>query len=227
MIRQVKALTDKPVAVITNGSLLYLAGVREELSAADAVLPSLDAGNAELYRRINRPHPDCTFERLVEGLTSFRGEYHGKLWVEVMLLRGLNDSESALREIAALLKGIKPDEVHINLPERPPAETWVLPADEESLLTSQAILGEIAHVVHPAGGKFDLSGYENVVDAIVSIITRHPMREDVLRQALGKWGQEQVNEALEKLASSGQAQVVERLGHRFWSASSAHYPDKA
>ena len=68
MIRQVKARTEIPVAVITNGSLLHRPDVREELATADAVLPSLDAGNADLYRCINRPHPQITFERLVEGI---------------------------------------------------------------------------------------------------------------------------------------------------------------
>lgn len=60
MIRQIKALTPIPVAVITNGSLLYQPEVREELIAADAVLPTLDAGNGQLYCAINRPHPFLT-----------------------------------------------------------------------------------------------------------------------------------------------------------------------
>jgi len=126
LIRKVKELTSAtttftpqgrlPVAVITNGAILYLPEVREELAVADAVLPTLDAGNARLYRKINRPHPDITFERLVDGLIAFRKEYQGLLWVEVMLVRGLNDSEEALREIVAALERIRPDEVHINLP---------------------------------------------------------------------------------------------------------------
>jgi wyosine [tRNA(Phe)-imidazoG37] synthetase (radical SAM superfamily) len=234
LIQKVKELTDTstgsthrlPVAVITNGSLFYLPEVRKELAAADAVLPSLDAGNARLYRKINRPHPDITFERLVDGLVAFRKEYQGLLWVEVMLVRGLNDSEEALREIVAALERIRPDEVHINLPTRPPVETWVQPPDEEGLMRALAILGKIARVVHPAEGSFDLAGSENVVDAIVSIITRHPMHEDELRRALEKWKPGQVDEALEELASSGQAQVVERYGARFWSASPARYPEK-
>ena len=45
LIRQVKGVADLPVAVITNGALLYLPEMRTELAAADAVLPSLDAGN--------------------------------------------------------------------------------------------------------------------------------------------------------------------------------------
>ncbi len=144
LIRQVKTLTDLPVAVITNGSLLYLPEVRRELSAADAVLPTLDAGNAQLYRKINRPWSELTFERLLDGLTAFRQVYHGKLWLEVMLVKGLNDTEDALCGIAVALQCIEPDQVHINLPIRPPAEPWVQPPDETGLMRATAILGDIA-----------------------------------------------------------------------------------
>jgi wyosine [tRNA(Phe)-imidazoG37] synthetase (radical SAM superfamily) len=184
LIRRVKDLTNLPIAVITNGSLLYLPEMRDELLPADAVLPSLDAGNASLYRKINRPHSEVSFTRLVEGLTAFRKEYQGKLWIEVMLVSGLNDTEEALREIAAVLNRIQPDEVHLLQPTRPPAETWVQPSDEEGLFRAQAILGKIARVIHPASGSFDLSGSESLVDAIVGVITRHPMREDELLETL-------------------------------------------
>jgi wyosine [tRNA(Phe)-imidazoG37] synthetase (radical SAM superfamily) len=227
LIRRIKLLTDKPVAVITNGSLLYLPEVREALVVADAVLPTLDAGTAALYRKINRPHSECTFERLVDGLIAFRAEYPGKLWVEVMLVRGLNDSSQALEDIAKVLQRVKPNAVHINLPTRPPAETWVQPPDDEGLMRAISILGSTAEVVHPAEGDFDLSGYENILDAIVGIITRHPMRQDELERSLRRWSPDDVNHALEDLKTSGQAQIVERLGVRFWSAAPSRYPDDA
>jgi len=84
LIRQVQAMTELPVAVITNGALLYRPEVRQELMAADAVMPTVDAGTADLYRRINRPHPEATFERLVDGLVAFSNAYRGKLWPEVI-----------------------------------------------------------------------------------------------------------------------------------------------
>jgi len=226
LIRQVKSMTVLPVAVITNGSLLYLPEVRQELSAADAVLPSLDAGTASLYRMINRPHPELTFERLVEGLVAFREEYCGKLWVEVMLVRGLNDTPQVLWDIAKVLQKIRPDAVHINLPTRPPAETWVQIPSEESLMQAMAILGNIAEVVHPAEGSFDLSGYDNPIDAVIGIITRHPMRQEELERTLEHWSPGQVSQALSDLTASGRAQVVERFGMRFWSAAPSHYPDE-
>ena len=226
LICSIKNMTALPVAVITNGSLLYRPKVREELSAADAILPTLDAGTAELHRRINRPHPQVTFEQLVDGLIALRKEYYGKLWVETMLVQNLNDSLEAIEDIAKTLRQIKPDAVHINLPTRPPAETWVQPPDEESLLRAISILGNIAKVVHPAEGNFDLSGYENVMDAIISIITRHPMRQDELERALARWSTGQVGEALAGLESSDRAQVVERYGVRFWSAAPSQYSKK-
>jgi wyosine [tRNA(Phe)-imidazoG37] synthetase (radical SAM superfamily) len=227
LIRDVKALANLPIAVITNGALLYLPEVRQDLAAADAVLPSLDAGSADLYRRLNRPHPEATFERLIEGLVTFRREYQGQLWLEIMLVRGLNDTLDSLREILAVLERIKPDEVHINQPTRPPAETWVQPPDDEGLMRATAVLGKIARVVPPAQGHFDLSGCQSIPEAIVNIITRHPMSQQQIEETLADWKPTAVRQALNELTASGQAQLVERLGVQFWSAAPAHYPEDA
>jgi wyosine [tRNA(Phe)-imidazoG37] synthetase (radical SAM superfamily) len=223
MISGIKAFTDLPVAVITNGSLLYMPEVRSELLEADAVLPSLDAGNPSLYRRINRPHPALTFERLVGGLLAFRKEYQNNLWIEVMLIRDMNDDEKSLKEIAGYLEKIAPDEIHVIQPTRPPAETWVKPPNEEGLQRAHAILGEVAKIVLPAEGSFDLSSDENLLESIIGIITRHPMKESELVEALSKWSSQEIRDTLEKLSVSGRAQLVSREGFRFWSASEAYY----
>jgi len=224
LIRGVKALTDLPVAVITNGALLYLPEVRDELSAADAILPSLDAGSSKLYRKINRHHPETTFERLLDGLVRFREVYLGKLWVEVMLLRDINDTETALREIAAALNRIQPDEVHVVLPTRPPVETWVKHPDDEGLLRARAIFGDIAHVVHPTSGMFDFKSEEFLTDDVIEIITRHPIREDELINNLNQFSLEKVAITFGALKSCDRVQIIERYGVRFWSATSARYP---
>jgi wyosine [tRNA(Phe)-imidazoG37] synthetase (radical SAM superfamily) len=224
LIREVKALTEIPVAVISNGSLLFLPEVRQELSAADVVMPSFDAGNAELYRKINRPWPPLTYQRLLDGLISFRKEQATQLWIEVMLIKGLNDSEEALRDLSTALGEIQPDQVHINLPHRPPSEPWVEPPSRIRLLRAMEILGASSHVVHSAEGDFDLSAEDNMAEAITAIITRHPMEEGELIRALENQGSGRVEDALELLAASGKAQVVRRYGRRYWSASSYHYP---
>ncbi|NOZ79093.1 MAG: radical SAM protein [Acidobacteria bacterium] len=226
LIRGVKRMTSIPVAVITNGALLHRADVREELSAADAVLPSLDAGSDRLYRLINRPHSGLTFERQIQGLIAFRERYEGRLWLEIMLLEGVNDGEEALRDLARAVSMIEPDAIHIDVPSRPPAESWVRPAPEEGLIRASAILGDAARVLHPSEGSFDLGGYDNVVDAVIGIITRHPMRADQLERSLARWSPGQVREALAQLEADGRAQVVKRYGVRFWTVVGARYVER-
>jgi len=227
IIQKAKEVTGLPVAVLTNGALLYLPEVRQALAAADAVLPNLDAGSEELFRRINRPHPDITFDRLLEGLITFRREYSGKLWIEVVLVKGLNDTEEALRDLAATLGRIRPDGIHLNLPTRPPSEEWVEPSDEEGQLRARAILGDVVPVMHAVEGTFDLAGYDDVVEAVIGIVTRHPMRQEELERTLEEWWPGEVEQALEELEASGRAQVVERYGVKFWSGAGAYYPDES
>jgi wyosine [tRNA(Phe)-imidazoG37] synthetase (radical SAM superfamily) len=224
MIRKVKTFSALPVAVITNGALLYLPEIRGELFAADAVLPSLDAGNPELYRKINRPWPKLTYELLLDGLIAFRQKYHGKLWIEVMLVRGLNDTEAQLIQIAEALEKIQPDEIHLLQPDRPPVEAWVQAPDEEGLLRAQAILGPKSIIIRQVEGSFDLSGDSSLVDALVGIVTRHPMREDELMNTLERFSPGDIQDKLKELEKSGKVQVVERYQTRFWVASPAYFP---
>lgn len=226
MIREIKNFTSIPVAVITNGSLLHLEEVREELSAADAVLPTLDAGTESLYRKINRPHPEITFERLIDGLKSFRKVYQGKLWVEVMLIHGLTDTEENLQALAIIFQQIHPDIVHLSLPVRPPAEHYVKPADEEGLLRAVAIIGRTAEVVRPSEILTDISRFDQPLEALADIISRHPLSEDEIKRSLSRWSDEEVARSLKALAQSGRARVIERYNTRFWTLASGQYTDK-
>ncbi len=227
LIRAIRAETAIPLAVITNGALLYLPDVRAELAAADVVMPTLCAGSAELYQQIHRPHPEATFARLVTGLTALRAEYTGKLWIELMLLRGVNDTEPALTELAAVLQRIQPDAVHVILPERPPAETWVAPADDEGLLRAAAILGPVAQIVTPHSLAIDANDYANAEEAILGIVTRHPMTEVQLVQTLARWPAGEVRAALAALLAQETIHAVDRFGATFFAAAPSVFPAAA
>lgn len=227
MLRGVKAMTEIPLAVLTNGALLYRPEIQVELMAADAVLPTLDAGNDELFQRINRPWPELTFGRLVDGLVAFRRVFGGKLWVEVMLIQGVNDGEQELRDIAAVLERIRPHEVHINRPVRPPAEGWVQPPDEEALARAVRIFGSNARVVAATAPCLELSPRGDVHSAIVEILTRHPMSLEELVQALERWEPADVGQALASLARDGRVRSVTRMGRQFWGGAEAKYGQPA
>jgi wyosine [tRNA(Phe)-imidazoG37] synthetase (radical SAM superfamily) len=91
IIRRAKEITSIPVAVLTNSSLLSLQEVRNDLSEADLVVPSLDAVTPALFEYVNRPHPSLRIEDIVQGLIQFRKQYRGQIWLEILFCRGAND----------------------------------------------------------------------------------------------------------------------------------------
>ncbi len=225
LIRRVKSLTDLPVAVITNGSLLTLARVRDELMTADAVLPSLDAGSEMLYRRINRPFRGLSLADHVDGMIEFRRAYRGRFWVEVMLVGGVNDSEAALHDIAIVLEKVDPDEIHLSTPTRPPAEPWVECPSCERTKRAASILGQVAKVMPSANVEAVASIGGEPVDAVLSIVARHPLKESEVESLLIRWLQGRVEETFNALSESGRIQIVERYGERFWCAAGLAFPN--
>jgi wyosine [tRNA(Phe)-imidazoG37] synthetase (radical SAM superfamily) len=229
MLRAAKALTPLPVALITNGSLLWQADVREDAAVADAVMPTLDVGSADLYRRLNRPHAEATFERHLEGLIAFRDVYRGRLWLEVMLVQGINDTDPVLAALAACIARIRPDEIHLNIPTRPPVEKWVHPPDHAMVRHAADLLAPVApvRVSTRASGAFDLGFSGDLVDAVLAILQRHPMSEGELMQTLSHRSPEHVREALAALEFGGRAQVVVRHSTSFWVPAEAHFPEES
>ncbi|MBN2352447.1 MAG: radical SAM protein [Spirochaetales bacterium] len=124
LIRAAKRLTDVPVAVLTNGSLLCDADVREALAPADLIIPSLDAGSEELFRYINRPCAGLDFHRVIEGTVEFCRRHRKKVWLEVMLLAGVNVTTKEIRALNSIIKKANPAKVQLNTVTRPPAEPF-------------------------------------------------------------------------------------------------------
>lgn len=182
LIHHTKTKLRLPVAVITNGSLLFLKDVRRELKEADVVLPTLDAGSKKIFRHINRPHGDIGFNTMLGGLIDFRTEFSGQIWLEIMLVKGLNDSEEELWKIRKIVDLIKPDRVYVVSPIRPPAEPWVKPASPETILKAQQILGNAVPITELEIGEFGLHEFTDAYQAIMEIGSRHPLRREQAKE---------------------------------------------
>ena len=184
IIREIKAMSPIPVAVLTNGALLYDPEVRRELAAADIVLPSLDAARAETYAAINRPLPELSFESLLDGLTAFRREYQGQIWLEVMLLKGLNDTEAELTLLRRALQKIAPDKIQLNTAVRPVVEDAARPLNQAEMEAAAATLGGPVEVI-ASFSRADIAGSPRQDDDFVEMLSRRPMTAPDLAQALG------------------------------------------
>jgi len=177
LILTAKELSEKPICVITNGSLLYQEEVQKALNYSNTVLPSLDAGDEKSFLKINRPHPSIKYEKLIQGFIDFNKKYDGEFWIEVMLMKGINDTKEELLKIKEKLDLINPDRIDINVPIRPPAENWVKIPDKNIFSVLNEIFGDYININFPEKGKFNIysSDFENEV---LKILERHPMRQD-------------------------------------------------
>jgi len=148
-------LPGVPVAVLTNASLMTDAQVRAELTQADMILPSLDSLVAEEFARVNRGHPGLDPKAVADGILAFRRETTAlqtsgragsqpRLYLEVLLVAGVNDSPRNLELLTDYCNGLQPDRVDVTTLSRPGTETWARPVEAATLARWRAELAACA-----------------------------------------------------------------------------------
>ncbi len=147
LITEIKKITAVPVAVITNASLLNVTAVRQALSYADLIIPSLDAVTPEIFAKVDRPKEDIKIEDIINGLIGLKKEFKGKIWLEVMLVKGINDDLAHIRKLKDIIDKINPDKIQLNSPVRTTAEENILAVDKKRLEKFKEILGEKCEII--------------------------------------------------------------------------------
>lgn len=174
ILRGIKSITEIPVAVLTNGSLLWREDVRRELAPADLVLPSLDAASAKTFQQVNRPHESLSFQDMIMGLVSFRQGFKGRCWLEIMLLTGQITNPDEIQSLVRWVKLIQPDRVHLNTVVRPPAEPFALPVSVERLTEFAALFDPPAEVISAAAVSPGEGQYHASSEDILEMLKRRP-----------------------------------------------------
>jgi wyosine [tRNA(Phe)-imidazoG37] synthetase (radical SAM superfamily) len=185
LIRKIHEISNVPVAVLTNGSLLWMPEVRQSLMLADLVAPSLDAGTEALFNYINRPCPEIKFNAMLEDLVKFRQEYAGIYWLEVFLLSGLTTVEVQVNALSNCISKIDPDKVQLNTATRPPSEDFALPVPQDQLKDiAKRLYGNVEII---AEYKYDREVRDFAVHAedILSLLKRRPCSTEDIAAGLG------------------------------------------
>lgn len=185
LIHEIKRHTEIPVAVLTNGSLLWDRKVRESIMEADVVLPSLDAHDQKGFETINRPHPNIGFEIMMEGLTAFRKEYPGEIWLEVFILEGINATEADAVGLKHWIDSLNPDKVHLNTALRPPAEARARQASPEEMAMFCKTLGDKAEVITPFEDRGKHAKRAYIEEDLLNLLARRPCTLDDISSGLG------------------------------------------
>jgi wyosine [tRNA(Phe)-imidazoG37] synthetase (radical SAM superfamily) len=174
-------------AVLTNGTLLSGKKLREELQQADVILPSLDAASQSEFEKINRPHAKLLVDNYIQGLIDLRKEYKGKIWLEILFLKGYNDTKDELVRLKKAIQKIKPDSIQLNTLDRPGTEDDLKPLSKKEL---QQIIDfwdlPNTEIIAKPIERTNIESYRTDVEsAILETIARRPCTLDDLHSFLG------------------------------------------
>lgn len=185
LIREAKRMSDIPVAVITNSSLLSRPDVREELRQVDIVLPSLDAAIEDTFKRMNRPHECCDLGNIIEGIESFLKHFTGTVLFEVFFVKGYNTGKQDLRALKDTLVRFKLDRIQLNTAVRPGTERDIEPLDPASLERIASFISPRCEVITRIPLK-SIEREDKAVEAkILSLIERRPCTVRDIHTSLG------------------------------------------
>jgi wyosine [tRNA(Phe)-imidazoG37] synthetase (radical SAM superfamily) len=217
LIGKIKKLTSFPVAVLTNGSLLWRSEVQDALMEADLVLPSLDAGDEHLFRCVNRPHREITFEQMVHGLADFTRRFPRPVWLEVFLLAGITGISAEVKKIAALSRHIQPERVQLHTVSRPPAREFACPVSWKQMQEFAKLFDGKVEMINAS--KYDKSQapvLNEATDAdILALLSRRPCTLQGVAMGLGLQTSE-VAKRIEALAAQGAVTPVQNNGAIFY-----------
>lgn len=219
-IVRARQLSEMPVALLTNGALLWKKGVRDAAMQADLIMPSLDAATEETFQGINRPVSEITLERYIQGLRETVAAFHGEVWLEVMLVAGVNDSEEELDALQRAIDRIAPDEVQLNTVVRPALSGEAERVDNHTLIHARVILGPRAMVIPSAweGEMAEMAEHDEA--EVLALVNYRPCTLEDVAHGISMHPNEALK-YLQHLVSEEKIRMEERDGETFYLRAEA------
>lgn len=220
LITAIKKTSSVPLAVLTNGTLFFREDVRRDLLGADVVLPSLDAATAGGFARINQPHPGLDLKLVIEGLVSFRKEFSGKIWLEIFIVKGINDSREEIQALQGALLRIKADKIQLNTLDRPPACPGIESADFATLEKIRDLWRDLpVEIIKRASRREEISSFSsNLENSLLNTIRRRPLTLEDLMTLTAK-GENELRRYLDVLEKEKKIKPViegKQIFYREW-----------
>ena len=177
----IKKITDKPLALLTNSSLLWRDDVIDDIKDLDIILPSLDTCVDSTFQRINRPISTISLEMIKKGLLTLKKHFKGRIFLEILFVKGINDTPHELRLLKNFIDTLLPDKIHINTVYRPPPEEGVFPITKSKIIEIKDFFGEKAEPCDSFKRVLDLG----VKDTIIKALGVRPMTLEDLSSLTG------------------------------------------
>ncbi len=217
LLREVKKISSIPVSVLTNGSLLHMPEVRQDLMHANVTVPTLCTADQDIFTSIHRGHVQLDINTIIDGYVKFREMYEGLLWLEVMLLKGINDKPEHIENLKTVIDRINPDRIHLNTVVRPPSEKHSHPVSMETMQQIKSVLGEKCEIIADFEPKGTGVSPDRRLETIAAVAARRPVTLDDMAESTGLH-RNQIIKYIQLLLDRGTLEIMEHDGKQYYKA---------
>lgn len=217
VISGIKKITSIPLTLLTNGSLLWDIRVRKKITGVDILIPTLSTVYDDTFKKIHRPHPDLKLSDIINGLKETRKEFKKNIFLEVVLLSGLNDTEKEISGLSKVIKEISPDRIQLNTVVRPPSDPDAISLDNKKLGEIKDYLGGSTEII----ANVPLEKRKNIPDSkiehVIEMIKRRPVTADDISKTLDI-EKDEIEKLVKELRIKGRIREESHGGDLFYTS---------
>jgi len=215
LISEIDKVKDKKeTLILTNSAALVDKEVFETLLALDQVKLSLDAISTDIFKKIDRPHDDIDISKLVDAVIHFSEIYRGKLFIEILFVRGLNDTKEEVAKLNEVLNRLKALRIDIGTIDRPPAYPVEGISYGELVQISQQFDPELPiNIASRVHAEFSQSSYTE--DEIINTLDKRPLTPEDVEILFDKESKKRLLDLVEEK----KVQIIERAKLEFYVPS--------
>jgi len=186
IISFIRERTDVRIALLTNGSLFWKEDVLSKVLDADIILPTFSTVFDGTYQVIHRPCRGLDVSMMIRGLKDLRRRFKGEIFLEVILLSGINDTDREMEGLREAIADISPDRVQLNTVIRPPSDPRAIPTDSARMEEIRGFLGSGTEVIGYPPSKKKHIEHDSARLSVIEMAKRRPVRLMDIAEALNK-----------------------------------------
>jgi wyosine [tRNA(Phe)-imidazoG37] synthetase (radical SAM superfamily) len=122
LVNQIDTIKENiQTLILSNSACLNDSNVFNTLLKLDQVKLSIDAATPEVFKKIDRPAKGIDIGSIIESITRFSHIFEGKLFLEILFVKGVNDSLNEVKALNHVLLSIHCERIDVGTIDRPPA----------------------------------------------------------------------------------------------------------
>jgi wyosine [tRNA(Phe)-imidazoG37] synthetase (radical SAM superfamily) len=152
-------------------------------------------------------------------MADFRKNFKGQIWLEVFVVKGLNDSADEMRKLRSAIRKIKPDKIQLNTSVRLPNKKYSASIQASELLRLASMLGKHAEVI--AAYSLNRPAKKRIPSEseVLGFLRRRPATADEIATGL-RVGGEHAHKILRAMRAAGS------IASRRWAEREVFYVKK-